>query len=779
MSSFDINKGRIAYQFLLNLFCVFSFVFLLLYLSVKTALYLDIFTSRDILRAVGWLEGKFYWPGPEMSAGNNLPGPFFYFLLFPALILGTDIYSSSVLWMIIWIALTYTTAFFFIGRISVNKESLLIFLVAFIANVGCAVFQPLEFAWNAGYSIMFHLLALMNIYYWKETSDSRYLYLSGIIIALGIQVHLLVLAHTMTVLLFYLFKSKNKQISSLLLFIGLVMAPLAVYMFIDYFQIFETSKGSYINYLNWTKKQITSEQWSNNIRQVFHVVYLMPLLFLIFLTLKSKLKTKKWPITQSTRDLFFMILIPTVIAVLGARMFWYTFFIPCFLMLFFSKWCDDLISVYSNRQKKINFLLFCVMLFVCSVVFLNHDICFSFLRNSKFAINNYTLLLFIFLILTILISINISLKSFWKYIILLLLMFLIVHEKITMELSTKKWCGISSNKIEKESVSKSFLPTWAKHQHLHPILKRIFLETNWAPKEAMKRIYAIGIHTEISLLSYYSLTKEALETEFKFDDQPRKQRSSEEVQGYIIIQNLKKLFNYSKEDWEKYLSQSGLLSTFLRQEIEKNRVLIDTPELYNQYWLIPYKVTKKSVFQSGFHNVGQPYYWEEPEWLKECNSTRKFKKGNNLYYCMVLSGYLQRAGIHVKISEPLSKITSSFNLDVTFLGPLLGTSDCSTSNNDYTLSLWSDIRMNVLCNEREYQYVLPNIGVDCELQDTNATERGKLFSAPLKLSIPIISSRTSCMKENIKMIEIGFNHYFRYLSDRTKANKEEIIWKTY
>ena len=81
----------------MDLFCIFIFAFLLFHFSVKNALYLDIFTSRDILRAIGWLEGKPYWPGPEMSAGNNLPGPFFYFLLFPALLFGNNIYASSVL----------------------------------------------------------------------------------------------------------------------------------------------------------------------------------------------------------------------------------------------------------------------------------------------------------------------------------------------------------------------------------------------------------------------------------------------------------------------------------------------------------------------------------------------------------------------------------------------------------------------------------------------------------------------------------------------------------
>ena len=54
------------------------FTFLLFDFFTVNELYMDIYIQRDISRALGWLKGDFYWPGPEMSAGSNLPGPFLF-----------------------------------------------------------------------------------------------------------------------------------------------------------------------------------------------------------------------------------------------------------------------------------------------------------------------------------------------------------------------------------------------------------------------------------------------------------------------------------------------------------------------------------------------------------------------------------------------------------------------------------------------------------------------------------------------------------------------------
>ena len=186
------------------------------------------------------MEGYFYWPGPELSGGNNLPGPFFYFLLLLPLLFGSDIYSQSLLWHIIWLSLTYAVAFYFLTKIIRYKESLLIFLFVFITAMGTAVWQSLHYAWNPSFFIMFHILSVMCLYFWKDTNKNGYLYLAGLIIALGMQVHFLLLVHTITVLLFYLFEKKKWKKSKPILLFGLtVSSPFIIYNIMSYFHIFE------------------------------------------------------------------------------------------------------------------------------------------------------------------------------------------------------------------------------------------------------------------------------------------------------------------------------------------------------------------------------------------------------------------------------------------------------------------------------------------------------------------------------------------------------------
>ena len=61
------------------------------------------------------------------------------------------------------------------------------FLIVFITALGYPLYAPLDFAWNPGFAILFHILAVIGLYYWKETNKTIYLYCVGIIIALGVQ----------------------------------------------------------------------------------------------------------------------------------------------------------------------------------------------------------------------------------------------------------------------------------------------------------------------------------------------------------------------------------------------------------------------------------------------------------------------------------------------------------------------------------------------------------------------------------------------------------------
>ena len=754
-----------------NLFSIFAVTFLFFFFTIKKTIYWDIFTSRDLLRAVGWLEGSPYWLGPEMSAGNNLPGPMFYFLLLPALWFGNTIYSSSIFWMISWLSLTYAVAFHFLTTIIKHKESLLLFLIALISAMGPALFQTLLFAWNPGFAIMFHILSLMNIYYWRRTDKNVYLYITGLIIALGIQVHFLVSIHMVTVILFYFFKPK-KNISSLLLFLSLALLPAFLYKIISYFYMVETFSGSYLKYLHWLKIELFSENWIKNIKRVFNLEYIVLGIFLCFLSIQKKWKVKKWPIKKSTRDLFLIMIIPIIIAILGARVFWYTFFIPIFLIIFFSKWIDDIMSLISSKayDKKMNLLLIFGLISVASFLLFNRSST-SLIFNSLYSVASlqYTIILLILLVLLIVMNKKKDWENLWKSSMLLLCLF------IVSQMKTTKWLVLS----KKTNIPKSFSSTWPSYQDLRPIMERIFLETNWSPKAAMKHIYVVGIHTQQSLIAHYSFATEQMKKSFKFGKTDLKEKSLlERPSGYMVIQHLKKFTGYSEEDWQKYLSQSSLLSNLLRQEIVKGNIMLKSPRLYKLYWLIPYKTTKESIFQKGFHNVGQSYYWEEPDWLKDCTSTQTFKDKDELYYCMLLPGYLKRAGIHIKFFDSISQKSSHLIANITFLGPLLGTPECIINYDHYALSLWTNIRIGVSCNKRSVQYNLPNIGLDCKSQEKDANGRGKSLLTPLEIQIPLNKALklSNCTKETLTELRLTFSNHFRHFSG--SINREEkVTWK--
>ncbi|MDE0092358.1 MAG: glycosyltransferase family 39 protein, partial [Oligoflexia bacterium] len=246
----------------------FALAFVIFYIGHSSEW--TVFSERDISRAIGWLKGHFYWPGPEMSGGNNLPGPFFYFLLFPAILMGEDTYSQVALWSIIWLALTYTVAFAFIQKIISHRETLLICLITFISSRNIHNYSMLL---NPEFAILFHVLAVIGLYYWREKRNSLYLYLTGLVIALGIQTHLLVALHTITVLLFYIIdKSERKKIKTLLLFLLLALSPILIYNILKYFHVFETSGRQYSDYINWLLKNIFSERWVNNIKELMFFV---------------------------------------------------------------------------------------------------------------------------------------------------------------------------------------------------------------------------------------------------------------------------------------------------------------------------------------------------------------------------------------------------------------------------------------------------------------------------------------------------------------------------
>ncbi|MCY4513104.1 MAG: hypothetical protein OXB86_05395 [Bdellovibrionales bacterium] len=762
---------------------MFSFALLLFYLYTKHFLGWDIFTSRDLMRAQDWLNGRFHWPGPEMSGGNNLPGPFFYFLLFPAFIFGEEaLYHQSRLWHIVWLALTYTVAFSFIDKITKYKESRVLFLMFFISNIGIPLFGPLTFAWNVSFSILFHIFAFIGLYYWRQTNKNSYLYFVGLIIALGIQVHLLVAVHIITVLYFTFLSGKKNARQSFVLFLFLACFPVLLYGLLSPFDVLKTSNLR-LNHLFHVTDLFFSKEWFKYINLYFSPFYGMIPLFLFFFIFR-----KKWSLNKifnnSINDNSFIIItiIPCFIGILIAGKGWYLHFVPIFLISAFSKLFDDLMPNSSNKRLSCLIILSLVLIFPLLFSYKEMDLLSSGNLFNRMKIH-HIVLFFLMTLFFFMMNVQWTRKNFKKISIFLFCLLLTAQIKISENLIPWKTLHIK----------KFFSLKWAGYQHLNPLLKKVSLETNWPAKEAMKRLYVIGIHDEISLFSHYSMTEEFLKTEIAQSFNKKQlnlTKSSEAPQGYMIIAHLKQFSHYSKKDWTLYLSRSSLLSNFLKQEIIDGKILIKNPVLYDLFWLIPYK-SNSSVFVRGFSNLGQPYYWEVPEWLKGCSFTGKFQNQNDFYYCMVLKGHLQKAGVRISLFEvQTNNISRQLNLSINFVGPLIGSRGCCDNLNGS--AIWSDIQIKLLCNEDQLKYNLPiNIGNHWRIiRRKKPAQQGQIFVAPLNLQIPVkefINSTkkssgdfiSECKKQNIKQIELTFSHVYgeRRGGIQFPAEKVKTVWK--
>ena len=828
----------------LQILCFFSLAFSIFYFQIGEHLYMDIFTQRDISRAMGWLKGQFYWHGPEMTQGNNLPGPFFYFLLFPPLLFGESPMSQSVLWLIAWLSLSWTAVFYFAGKICKRGESLLLFIMLFVSCAGESLFLPLSFAWNPAFAILFHILSLMALYYWRETRKNSYLYLLGLLIGFGIQTHFLISAHFATALLLYIFrprettrettrekarertrekttrektaskktnqektasKKTNQQkkinLAPGILFISLIALPNLPYLIMWAIGAVEVSTFS-LDRLAYLKEDFFSDTWiwSMNKMTSFKFYWAGPFALALFLIAwraagKNFLGGSVWKSLRiKSSALPFIVILPVSVTVAVAVEFWYLYFLPPFLSLLFLKFCDGRMS--GNQNKNFSLLLAYGVLLAIPLLkgfnlksLANQDFYSAFALMEKERA-------FIWLALAgALSSVFLSslrknekkyfYRNLWKLSALFLIAFAVLRKNI--QNSDPFAAGIDN----KNMVSLS---------SIEPAFRQIAMETNWDAKTAMKRIYFVGgrTHSEISWISYYSIAKEraakerakeAFEKEEKnIGDKNRGQMGRNAFStalkrdGYFVIQDSKQFANNGKIPWKRRLSQSSFIPPSIQKEINEGRLVTGPSEKYGRFYLIPYKAKETSLFPEGFYNLGQPYYWEEPDWLKNCGSTGAFTKSDGFYYCITLPGHLQRAGIFItrlkpkkrelirKMEKPL--LEEAF-LEVSFFGPLLGSKSLFSNMDGF--AFWSNIRLSAYCGKKEHSRALPNIGFPPDASDDNAL-KARPLNSPLKLRLKI-RIFSECGEKGIDQIKLRFNLFqINTLSENILENKE-ILWK--
>ena len=754
-----IPLSKTTFLKVLSLIFFFSLVLSLFYIISYTYenLYLNIYTERDIKKALSWLKGDFHLLGPAMHPKGSVPGPFFYFLLFPPLLLGGNIYSKLLVWRMVWLALSYTTAFYFTRKICKHKESLFIFLMFLAACIGPSLFTPIFFAFNPSFAVMFHILAVMALYTWRESGKNKYLSFLGLIIGFGMQVHGLVSVHILTAFIFF-FIQKQKTWKAFFRFIILILLPFLPYLGFYNFYSFEVLQLAIKQLTIFKYALFPSGMWISSFRAITGFTpYLAGPALLLLLSLFYKIGFKKTQLLSSSSINLFIIIVPPVclLCLIGGN-WWYLYSIPVMLMMLFTKLCDDLMP--GNPDKKLNDLILLGVLFILPLTINIQDVwAVKFFPGHLFVVG-------LFLVLVYLI---ISIKKITRHKLGKISILLIIS---SLHFSSKDYTRNISHYFSSSQTfpNDTFEDHWmnyymnSKYYAVKPFLQQIALKTNWSAETAIKRMYIIGaIHRHSSIYVHYYLAKEQ-PGNIKFSN-----HSKSQIHGYFVVEHLKQFVNYTQEDWKEYLSESPYVSSFVQEEIKAEKLLLQDSKLYSRYWLIPYRLTKGSVFLEGFHNLGQSYYWEEPHWLKTCSSTGRFTGSNHdFYYCMILPGRLQRAGVYFTFSEE----TATSFIEVSFFGPLLGLKAESTLLDGY--AYWSDITVSLFCNHQEVIHSIPNIGYNPKSW-MDLTALSQSLNAPLKLKIPM-----GCKREDLSKINLRFKHWKRELWDYSEVTPEQknITW---
>lgn len=148
-----------------------------------------IFQERDILRAQELLSGSLILYGPELTGGGNLPGPFYYFLLLPPLLLGLG-WMGIWYWMFLLFSLGGVLGWYFLRS---KFDSLTAFLWLVMYSLMRPTTHLLQIFVNPSFSIMF--IVLINIFILKAYTDnsvnkrSRSFIFACLLVGLSIQMH--------------------------------------------------------------------------------------------------------------------------------------------------------------------------------------------------------------------------------------------------------------------------------------------------------------------------------------------------------------------------------------------------------------------------------------------------------------------------------------------------------------------------------------------------------------------------------------------------------------
>lgn len=724
---------------------VFSFWFLLFYFQLEENLTVSIQSHKQILKAFGWLNGAPGWLGPELPySGGNLTGPFFYFLLLPPLLFKTS-YTAVIIWLLSWLSLTYTVAFFFIKSATKHILSPPLFLMLLVSSP-LLIGNLFYYDWNNLFSLFFHLALLICLYEWRLKKRDSFLYLIGLLLGLGVQVHYSVLFHCITLILFVIADWRPKKPESVMAFSGcLTLFLLPQLPWLGALM----SDRIYAPEFNWYHIIYILDQFLQNPEKwvlglleslgllawgkKWHIGGILALLVFFVALKKRKRESEKNIYREESPFILSLILIMPILGLFPSL---YgdkgLFFIPLFAIMVFVKWMD---AVWPERasEKYGLFVIYGLVLFFPALIYsLNKGLYFKnihelvlLLAGCAFISTSYFGLF--------------SLKTFNKLKVsasLLIFVLLLSSYNVLPSPEAKKEFTYSMKEIV------SFLVSQGEDA-----------------KEVLKKMFQVGMNGNDFLFSSM-LTMESSSWAHSKNNSNKNQESkqNQEKTGYFIVydkKNKKGFSNYSMEDWESYLS-SDTFPEEIQKEISEGKLQIKRIDFKSNRWIINYSIESDSIFQEGFHNVETTFaHYKETSWVEEtCYFPSFLRDKNKFYLCSISPGYLERVAILIEFLP----IGSSSFIKVSFAGHPL----TITSRERKNSHLIEDINLEMECPQKKSVGVLSHIGLN-----KNKSEHSKSFFAPLTVTIPI-----NCDLKSLKKLVVHFKRKREYRSEE----KLSYIW---
>lgn len=761
-------KKKAVFNFLI--FCLSFLLFFIIFYIKKDQMDIKNLSFYQLKTAMDLTNGRLFWPGPEIPfLGHYLPGPFMSFLLLPPLLFGSSPYSSVLIWILIYLSLTYAIAVVFIRSICSNSASSFLFILLLLTSPFLSN-TVLFLEWNRTFSLLFHLLILIFMYFWKDKKNEGWLPFIGLLIGLGLQLDYSILFHFITLILFLitdekilnslpinfekpqprLEEAKPFQWKYALACLTLIALPQVPYLLAlnnedillpkpDWHQMYWFIQDFLSRPLSRLKDIAIAIDFNQE-----RLLRLSPFLSLLFYRFLFK---KEGQVSENLMNLILISISPILMVLISNNGF---YFLNLGLLLLFVKYNDFLWPKHSILSG---------LIFSCCGLSL--ILPFSFILT---AFLNAVLLLKVLLL-----WLNRSLKASAPPSGLKIFL----NPLVIFTLFLSFYFSAFSHKTHKKFDGQS--------KQLKNLTSYIYQDTRAPHQQALSRIFTVGLkkHKNKSIAFSYLLAKEDIDKQsdegvaksappdntdppaLKIKNsanhttaEPQKQ-PFDKNRGWFIIKKESGIDYQNSNRVKEFLTQTKLPYE-IKEEIKKNQLNIKNspyPET-KKYILIPYLITKKSRFPYGFHNVSHidPSY--KSHWFeKNCFLSGLFKLENHFYLCYLMDGYLEYIGIKLSFLKIRNQ---------NFLRAEINSHPLSVIKDNRVIphSFLKNLQLHISCLKRKEKTIpiIRRIGLSNKKSDFN-----KSFFAPL-----FVQKEISCSLKELEEIAVSFTHQRKY---KPPANK--------